>query len=243
MFNLKNKIHALGRKTKMLLVSTAMDQRGVAAVEFAFIAPIMLIFYFGMVEISLAVDADRNLSHAASLVGDLSAQDEVVTIDMIENYIYGGLAVLDVNATEARNVGLELYAFTVTSAPGATPRVISETGYVKFGVAIDGGTKFDPSTISDSILTDTSGVVVVRMKYNYVPKFSAKSNKMGSKQTYNSVTSKTFEETFTFKPRASKTVRFDNLNGNSDETQRYEINCTIGTDADSGVTSANCAPA
>lgn len=205
MLNLKNKITRLKRKTQDFLVTTALDQRGVAAVEFAFIAPIMLVFYFGMVEASMAMEADRNLSHAASLVGDLTAQDEVVTIDMIENYIYGALAVLDVDAVEAENVGLELYAFEVTNpASGGVARVITETGYAKFGQVVGGGVKFDSGTISENILTDTSGVVVARMRYDYVPKlFSASA----TKESELGFGAKTFSETFILKPRRSPTVR------------------------------------
>ncbi len=236
MFDIKSKLSGVKTRAKDFLVTTALDQRGVAAVEFAFIAPIMLIFYFGMVEISLAVEADRNLSHAASLVGDLTAQDEVVTIGMIENYIYGAMAVLDIDADEADNIGLELYAFEVTTPDdpntATDERVIAETGYAKYGKAIDGGTKFDPSTIKDEILTDTSGVVVARMTYDYTAKITSSFVKVGNK---------TFEETFMLKPRRSAVVRFDNENGNADETQRYNINCTFETKDDANT--ANCSPA
>jgi len=195
MFDFKTKLSGVKTRTKDFLLRTALDQRGVAAVEFAFIAPVMLIFYFGMVEISLAVEADRNLSHAASLVGDLTAQDPVVTIDMIENYIYGAMAVLDIPAEDADEIGLELYAFEVTTPDdpntAADERVIAETGYAKYGQTIAGGVKFDPSNIKDEILTDTSGVVVARMTYNYTAKITS---------SFVSIGNKTFEETFMLKP-------------------------------------------
>ncbi len=234
MIDLKNKFTGFKRKTKDFLVSTALDQRGVAAVEFALIAPVMLIFYFGMVEISLAVDADRNLSHSASLIGDLTAQDEVVTMSMIEDYIYGALAVLDVDEEEAKRVGIELYAFEVTTPDNpdtaVDERVIEETGYAKFGQTLAGGVKFDADTIQDRILTDTSGVVVARMSYEYIPKV-----------TQNAVGTKTFEETFILKPRRSATVSFDNESSNTDPTQRYNINCILDTVDDETV--ADCSAA
>jgi Flp pilus assembly protein TadG len=52
----------------------ARDQRGLAAVEFALIAPIMILLYCGLGELSLAVMAARQAGHAASVVGDLVAQ-------------------------------------------------------------------------------------------------------------------------------------------------------------------------
>jgi len=55
------------------------DNRGVSAVEFALIAPLMILTYFGLAELAGAMMAQRRVSHAASAVGDLVAQSESVT--------------------------------------------------------------------------------------------------------------------------------------------------------------------
>ena len=52
----------------------ARDRRGVSAVEFAFIAPLMLLIYFGVSILGGAVLAQRKASHVASALGDLVAQ-------------------------------------------------------------------------------------------------------------------------------------------------------------------------
>ena len=51
-----------------------MDQRGVAAVEFAFIAPLMILFYMGLAQLSSAIIASRHTNHSTSSLGDLAAQ-------------------------------------------------------------------------------------------------------------------------------------------------------------------------
>jgi Flp pilus assembly protein TadG len=56
------------------LAAFRCDRRGVSAVEFALIAPILILTYFGMAELSQAMMAQRRTSHAASAVGDLVAQ-------------------------------------------------------------------------------------------------------------------------------------------------------------------------
>ncbi len=56
------------------LTSLKRDARGVAAVEFAFIAPVMIVFYFGMVEACQIMIADRKTVKAAAAMGDLIAQ-------------------------------------------------------------------------------------------------------------------------------------------------------------------------
>lgn len=50
------------------------DRRGVAAIEFAFIAPVMVVLYLGLSELCTVMMADRRASHADSAIGDLAAQ-------------------------------------------------------------------------------------------------------------------------------------------------------------------------
>lgn len=50
------------------------DRRGVSAVEFALIAPVLVILYCGLAELTQAMMAQRRLSNIASSIGDLVAQ-------------------------------------------------------------------------------------------------------------------------------------------------------------------------
>ena len=50
------------------------DRRGVAAVEFALVAPVLIAAYLGMAELTLGLMTARQTSHLAATVGDLAAQ-------------------------------------------------------------------------------------------------------------------------------------------------------------------------
>jgi len=63
----------------MLLRRFKSDRRGAAAVEFAFIAPLILMFYYGMAEASQGLLANRRTGHVATVVGDLVAQSGQIT--------------------------------------------------------------------------------------------------------------------------------------------------------------------
>jgi len=71
----------------------ALDQRGVSAVEFAILLPLMLTMYLGGVEISQAVSADRKTTLVAHTVGDLAAQASNVSSADISNVLNAGAAV------------------------------------------------------------------------------------------------------------------------------------------------------
>ena len=49
-------------------------QGGVAAVEFALLAPILLLVYFGSVDLSQGIEADRKLAYVTHTLGDMAAQ-------------------------------------------------------------------------------------------------------------------------------------------------------------------------
>ncbi len=54
----------------------ADDCRGVAAIEFAFILPILLIAFFGLVEAGRAIQLDRKFDMVTSMMSDLVARQE-----------------------------------------------------------------------------------------------------------------------------------------------------------------------
>ena len=55
------------------------DNRGVAAVEFALVAPVLIMAYLGMAELTLGLMASRQTSHLAATIGDLAAQSDNLT--------------------------------------------------------------------------------------------------------------------------------------------------------------------
>jgi len=66
------------------------DRRGVAAIEFAIIAPVMITFYYGMTEVTQGMMADRRNSHVASAVGDLVTQSsQISTAELTDIFSIG----------------------------------------------------------------------------------------------------------------------------------------------------------
>lgn len=61
------------------------DRRGVSAVEFAMLAPVIISLYFGLAEVCQGFMAQKRAGHAAAMVGDLVAQRDVITSDEIDD--------------------------------------------------------------------------------------------------------------------------------------------------------------
>jgi Flp pilus assembly protein TadG len=65
-------------------------ERGAAAMEFALVAPIMILFHFGAVEVVQAWEAQRRVAHVASALADLTAQNRSVTSADLDDILLAG---------------------------------------------------------------------------------------------------------------------------------------------------------
>jgi Flp pilus assembly protein TadG len=75
-----------------ILTRLRRDERGVSAVEFAMLAPVLIAFYFGMAEFCQGFMAQKRMGHASALVADLVAQEETVaTANLDDIFQIGGL--------------------------------------------------------------------------------------------------------------------------------------------------------
>lgn len=61
------------------------NRRGSAAVEFAFIAPVAILFYYALVESSQGMLANRRAGHVATAVGDIVAQSGQITTAEVDD--------------------------------------------------------------------------------------------------------------------------------------------------------------
>lgn len=190
------KLSAIHKRLRNKFTEFNRNKDGVAAIEFAFVAPVMIAFYFGLAETTLAITKDRNVAHTASVAGDLATQ--VATLDKpdVEDIFTAALSVLDVNTSEHSDVTIELQSFKMRTDGSGT---IDRIGYARVGPQITGAemTSFHPSKLSKNMLNETSGAVVARVTYRYKP------------NTLMFVSNMVLGETFVLKPRRSLAIPFD----------------------------------
>ena len=212
---LKTRIGALRRLPALERFRRRED--GAVAVEFVLIAPLMIAIYLGIFQISMVISQDRNVSHAASVMGDLATQVPQLDNQSIEDVFQAGANVLGVGETsEWSDISMELVSLRMVETGGTNPDGTPETSVEVVGKATIGSGFSDAASMSfDSrILNTTSGAVVARIRYDY----SLISNS-GSASDNDWINGQyMLTEDFVLKPRVSEEVMF------SDAT---DVTCTI----------------
>jgi len=137
---------------------------GVAAIEFAFIAPILIFFYLGMAETCQLIMTQRRVSHAASALGDLVTQDtDIGSQEMLEIF-EAGCTIMDPFV-----VGNSKFRVRITSAkrgPDTDPTIRvawSENNGRGFADLANN----DPVTVVTPLEAAGAAVVVTEVQYDY----------------------------------------------------------------------------
>ena len=94
------------------------DRRGVSALEFALIAPMALMGYLGMSELSSAMMVQRRTSHSASALGDLATQYQTLTLSNVSDIFAASSIVMQPFPTTT--LQLRLTSITLQSTGKAT---------------------------------------------------------------------------------------------------------------------------
>jgi Flp pilus assembly protein TadG len=153
---------------RRLVVAWRADTRGVAAIEFALVAPLMALMFIGAVEMSQAITIDRRVTQIAGSTADLIArasqrisQSEVADIMRVGSYILKPYSATPVRIT-VRNV---------TSAPNNATQTkqswmcsYNGTGGSQTCQCMD--TSF---SLPANMVTTNDSVVVAEVTYDYVP--------------------------------------------------------------------------
>lgn len=95
------------------------DRRGVSAVEFALVAPVMIFLYFGLAEFCQAFMAQKRMDHVSAMVADLVSQTDVVTQEEVDDIFDIGELIMEPFSATA----LKQRVSSVTRDPNGVARV------------------------------------------------------------------------------------------------------------------------
>ena len=133
------------------------DERGVSAVEFAMLAPVLIAFYFGMAEFCQGFMAQKRMGHVSAMVADLVAQEEsVATTTLDDIFDIGGLIMKPFStlalkqrvSSVTRTLGVAKVDWS--RGDGMTARVVGST-----------------ITLPTDLIADGESVIVSEATYDY----------------------------------------------------------------------------
>jgi Flp pilus assembly protein TadG len=94
------------------------DSRGVSAVEFALVLPLMLTLYIGGAEVSQALSANRKVTLVSRTIADLTAQSSSITSGRMTDFLNASAAIMYPFA--ASNLKVTVSCVAIDSAGRAT---------------------------------------------------------------------------------------------------------------------------
>lgn len=147
---------------KSLAIRFCRNRRGLAAVEFALIAPVMILMFFGTVELSSAVDCNSRVSRVSSAVADLVAQSTTVSSSDTTNIFSAANAIL--------------YPYAASNAKiVVTSLVADSSGKVTVDWSDAQNTSkrtSPPANIPSGILSAGGSVIYAEINYGFTPAVS-----------------------------------------------------------------------
>ncbi|UDL92803.1 pilus assembly protein [Mesorhizobium sp. PAMC28654] len=179
------------------------DRRGVAAIEFAFIVPVLLIMYFTTMEASQAIEASKKVSRIGSMVADLVTQQQTIVKADIDAIMQIGTSTLQPYNRSVPDIIIT--AIQVTT--DATPRVLVVwSRRVVGGVNGVDAAPNTPTTVPASL--KIAGTFLIRVQSNLAYKpiitwSAGGEQRLGLTSAFDSIT---MGETYYLRPRRSQTI-------------------------------------
>ncbi|MGB3454849.1 MAG: TadE/TadG family type IV pilus assembly protein [Litorimonas sp.] len=211
------------------LRSFLSDNSGVAAMEFAIIAPVLIGMYLGLAELSSALKSDRKISHSASVAGDLATQVEEIRAVDAEDLISAVLHVASLREGDQ-------YAIIMETFERDSDGAVNSGGIIQYRSGSLDSFRYDPNEFDENLLPRGTGILAATVRFRYKP-FGFKGSESGKSIL---PTQMDMEETFLLKPRISDVVQFGpddrettiDCTGKVDNVSCSETNHDKGGDGD-----------
>lgn len=187
------KMRCRAKRFISVIQSWRRNSDGVAAIEFAFIAPILMTMFFGVFEMGRAYAAHRRFLNATYMIGDQVASQTSLTDTGLGNIYKLAPTVMGSYASDTATLTVEILPIRMPD-PIAEPNKIriyaTPQTYSKGRTLCGVPTKAVPDDVKDLLKNTREGLIMVTATYAYKPLFA-----------YPLIGSMTWTNVSTFAPR------------------------------------------
>ena len=170
------------------------DRRGVSAVEFALILPIMMVLYAGTYEISESLAIERKQARVTSTLADLVSQLNTVSTAEMNNIFNAATAIMSPYPASGLEMQVIVVSITATNQTVAWSRARNATA------ATAGQTT--PIRVPADIAVAGQQMVIARVSFTYASPFSSFMQSITGRSSYD------LEETYMLRPRNGTSITF-----------------------------------
>jgi Flp pilus assembly protein TadG len=144
----------------------ASERRGVAAVEFALIAPLLLSMYFVTLEVAQGIETNKKVARVGSMVADLITQQQTIDTAALKAIMQiGGSVIQPYNRTQPK---IFITAIEITPDPNSRVRVAWSRKMVE-GEFSSYKTKDETTEVPDALNVKGSFLIRVESELSYKP--------------------------------------------------------------------------
>jgi len=179
------------------------DRRGVAAVEFAFIAPVLLSLYFVTMEVAQAIETNKKVSRVASMVADLVTQQQEINRSEIDAIMQIGQSILQPYNRSTPVIDITAIQMTDENNPKAE---VVWSRRLANGNASVGEAPKSQTTVPTSLQTRNSFLIRVSGRLNYRPVITWTAEQTASLGLLGAFDQIAMNETYFLRPRMSSTI-------------------------------------
>lgn len=140
------------------------DRRGTAAVELALLSPLLILLFFGTIEVTQLVRVEAKLAHSAQTIQDIVAAGPSTTSNQLLGNAYTGAQIV-------------MFPFTTMTALSATIASVTFDGngkalavsWQKMENTTTGMPVATACTIAAGLSLTNDSAIVVQVTYTYIP--------------------------------------------------------------------------
>lgn len=169
------------------------DERGVSAIEFVLIFPLLVGMLAGTVDIGQALTVSRKMNQVVSTLGDMTSQQSAWTTTDIDAIIAGTATIIE----PYDKTGLKIDLVVLDVDASLATKVNWARGYNKTALAKNAAS---PVTIPTNIAQSNVQLIAVKATYSLTTPFSALLRPITGVTTYN------YQKTYIMRPRLGDAI-------------------------------------